>query len=90
MKIKQIHLWSLIILSLVVLFFNTSLYLNYAVSMKYEVEHPMMMAEEITESMINREREITQLLNFSRLIYLFSFLTIGTSIYLLISDKKVL
>jgi hypothetical protein len=83
-NIKRILLIITIVLALVVIYFNVMLYLNYAVSLKYEVEHAEIIYD---KDLSIRRQEIESLMDFSRLIFVFSFLTILTSISCLIKSK---
>ncbi len=67
--------------------YNTSVYLNYGVSLKYEVEHATTIYGE-NKLIESREDEIGLMLDYCKLVYMFIIATLGSNIYMLIRNKK--
>lgn len=65
--IRKLLFWSVLVYSILILYFNTVMFLEYMTSMKYEVEHSMAIKE--SEELLNREREIIRILVFNKIIY---------------------
>ncbi len=76
---KRQYAWILIGISFIILYFNTGFYLNTAVSLKYEVDHPRMMKGNDRAIEI-RESELRKNYNLSIGIYFICIASIGTSI----------
>lgn len=84
---KRIYYWIIIIISIIALYFNTGFYLNTAVSMKYEVDHPRIMFGN-DKDIEEREKELKMYYYLSMAVYIACFIGIGGSIYRLVNPKK--
>ena len=74
-KVRKILLILIIVLALIVIYYNTFLFINYAISLKYEVEHAEIIVDS-NKDISNRRKEIENIMDFCRLIYIFSIVTI--------------
>ena len=84
---RKIYYWAIIIISLIVIYFNTVFYLNTAISFKYEVDHPKI-THGSDKGISDRKKELDKNYYLALTIYITCFVGIGRGIYGLIKPKK--
>jgi hypothetical protein len=77
---KRLLLWLLLLLSMIVLFYNTINLFELGTSLKFEVEHPRMMKGN-DKDILSRESELNNLIMYCQLIYVYSIVAIIASIF---------
>lgn len=77
---KRLFLWLLLLLSMIVLYYNTINLFELGTSMKFEVEHPRMMKGN-DKDILSRESELNNLIMYCQLIYVYLIVAIIASIF---------
>lgn len=86
--VKKILIWVVILFSLIVLLINTGFYINCAISMEYEVIQQRDV-NKINKLIEIREQELQTIMNFNKIIYVFSITVLLVSFFLLKNEKVV-
>ncbi len=85
--VKKVIIWVVLVFTVIMLFINTAVYLNYAMKLKFEVQHPLMMGKGEANRIETREKEILGIINFLKIIYAYELLILCSGIFLLIKSN---
>lgn len=75
-------------MSLILIYFSVSSYINYELYLKYEVEHPESMGKISNDQYLSEKKLVEEFIDCNRLIMTFSLITFLCISFLWYTERK--